>query len=63
MSKYTKKDFRLYEAYEKVRTSGKYNMVTDWALAAKEAGLTQDEYMHVIRHYSHIKSAHEAQGL
>lgn len=39
-------------AYEKVRKSGKYNMVTDWELASKEAGLTKEMYFEIIKRYN-----------
>lgn len=39
-------------AYEKVRQSGKYNMITDWELASEEAGLTKEMYFEIIKRYN-----------
>lgn len=44
-----------FEKYEKVRQSGKYNMITEATQAAKEAGLTMIEYATVVFNYSEIK--------
>ena len=38
--------------YEKVRQSGKYNMITESSKAAKKAGLSIQDYMNVIRNYT-----------
>lgn len=38
--------------YEKVRRSGKYNMITESSKAAKKAGLSLQDYMNVIRNYN-----------
>lgn len=45
----TKKE--IFERYEKVRKSGKYNMITNPIQAMEEAGLKQDEYLAVLQHY------------
>lgn len=44
-----------FKKYEKVRQSGKYNMITEATQAAKEAGLTMIEYATVVFNYSEIK--------
>ena len=54
MTKLTKEQ-QNWLKYEKVRCSGKYNMITEGRLAAKEAGLTLNEYSDIIRRYSFIK--------
>lgn len=41
-------------AYEKVRKSGKYNMVTNWELASKEARLTKEMYFEIIKRYNSL---------
>lgn len=41
--------------YEKVRLSGKYNMIMDCGKAAKEAGLTMKEYTDIVKRYSIVK--------
>lgn len=38
--------------YEKVRLSGKYNMITDANNARVKAGLTLEEYFEIIKNYS-----------
>ena len=42
-------------AYEKVRQSGKYNMVMEAAGAKQYAELTWDEYWEIIKDYSELK--------
>ena len=44
-----------FEAYVKVQRSGKYNMIMDWRVAAKEAGLDSMTYMIIISYYSDLK--------
>lgn len=41
-----------FVAYEKVRKSGKFNMMADSRAAAVSAGLTRTEYMNVIMNYN-----------
>lgn len=41
----------MFERYEKVRKSGKYNMITNAIQAMKAAGLKPDEYLTVLQHY------------
>lgn len=40
-----------FEAYERVRKSGKFNMITDLHGAAREASLLVDRYVQVMRYY------------
>lgn len=41
----------MFERYEKVRKTGKYNMITNAIQAMEEAELKQDEYLTVLQHY------------
>jgi hypothetical protein len=43
-----------FEAYNKVRETGKYNMVMDANDAAKEAGLSMDQYWEIIKKYDKL---------
>ena len=45
----------MFLRYEKVRLSGKYNMMTEWQLTRKKAHLTKDEYFEILTQYSHYK--------
>ena len=45
--------------YERIRRSGKYNMIMEARFAMIEAGLKAKKYSDVIRHYSEYKSAIE----
>lgn len=53
-------EYDMYCRYEKVRLGGKFNMITEAVDAMKEAGLTQDEYLTVIHHYSEFRDKYEA---
>ena len=53
-------NIEMFERYERVRKSGKYNMITEAVPAMQEAGLTQDEYLTVMNHYSDFKAEYEA---
>jgi len=54
---YTFKQLKsLYVAYESVRNSGDYNMLTEAGAARDEAGLTIEEYYYVINNYSDLQS-------
>lgn len=44
-------DKKLFDKYEKVRKSGKYNMITEADKAMKEAGLSPYDYYYVQRYY------------
>ena len=43
---------REFQAYERVRRAGRYNMRTNAALARRDAGLSQETYDAILRHYS-----------
>lgn len=43
-----------FEAYEKVRRSGKFNMIMEATDAADAAGLDRDRYMLVIKNYTSL---------
>ena len=47
-------------AYEEVRKSGEYNMITDAFLAAEAAGLSMEQYKSVIKNYSVLKKQFSA---
>lgn len=52
-----------FEAYEKVRLSGKFNMIMEWYDAASAADLTKAEYFDVIENYkwcvkTYMKESH-----
>jgi hypothetical protein len=40
-----------FEAYERVRRGGEFNMITEWPAAAKAASLSREEYLAVIKNY------------
>lgn len=46
-----KNDLEIIKRYEKVRKTGKYNMILEAPYAAEEAGLTIQEYNYVIKNY------------
>lgn len=52
VSKMTKKE--KFERYEKVRQSGKYNMIMESVRAAASAGLSLDDYFYVLENYSSL---------
>lgn len=45
----TKKEF---EAYERVRKGGRFNMITDLYDAARAARLSNERYVRVMRYYT-----------
>ena len=45
--------------YEKVRLSGKYNMITDSENARIKAKLTIEEYLEIIKQYSYYKQLYK----
>ena len=47
-----------FAAYEEVRAAGRYNMFSPQARSA--AGLSRDEYAFVMKNYSELKAAAEA---
>ena len=48
---------QLYVDYEKVRLSGEFNMFD--RRAAEAAGLTKEEHLFVISHYSELREQYE----
>jgi len=44
-------DKKMFEAYEKVRLSGKYNMIMEANAAMDEAGLRPCDYYYVMFNY------------
>lgn len=44
----------MFERYEKVRSEGKYNMITEANYAMCDAGLSREEYFYVIKHYMEL---------
>ena len=45
----------MFRAYEQVRRSGRYNMITEARQAADAAGLSMDDYKFVINNYTNLK--------
>lgn len=45
----------MFLRYEKVRLSGKYNMIMDSETARIEACLSKEEYLEIIKQYSVYK--------
>lgn len=52
MEKITKE---MFDAFERVRSEGKYNMVMNAQDAAEDAGLSMDDYWIVIKNYTELK--------
>ena len=48
-----------FKRYLKVQMSGVYNMITEAQEAADMAGLSEEEYWDVIKHYSEYKALAE----
>ena len=46
-----KSDKQIFERYEKVRLSGKYNMITEANYAMDEAGLSPCDYYYAMFNY------------
>lgn len=59
MSKELPKKVEQFLRYEMVRASGYFNMITEAVTAMRYAGLTQDEYLTVLNHYSDYKKISE----
>ena len=60
MSYFTEREIKAFRAYEQVRKSGLYNMMSSSARLA--ACLDKDEYMNVQTRYSELKEASEARA-
>ena len=50
-----------YKKYERVRRSGRFNMITEANYAAAVAGLTLEDYIFVIKNYSKLKEQYETE--
>ena len=48
-------DKQIFERYEKVRSSGKYNMITEANNAMDEAGLKACDYYYAMFNYELLK--------
>ena len=48
-------DKQIFERYEKVRSSGKYNMITEANSAMDEAGLKPCDYYYAMFNYELLK--------
>lgn len=49
-----------FEAYEKVRQSGDFNMIMEQRDAAATAGLTLDRYRAVMKQYAEARTKYSA---
>lgn len=48
-------DKKIFERYEKVRSSGKYNMITEANQAMDEANLRPSDYYYAMFNYELLK--------
>lgn len=55
MEKFTPKQIKNWKAFEKVRESGRFNMIDPRAASA--ARLSKDEHLFVIEHYEALEAA------
>ncbi len=53
MNKFTEQQLADYQAYEKVRESGKYNMFDP--RASRAAKLPEDRYVFVMKNYTELR--------
>ena len=60
---FTAEHHRWFERYEKVRDSGKFNMIMDSANACVAAHLTKDQYLFVIKNYSALKDSYSKRNI
>lgn len=49
------KEIENWLKYEKVRRSGKFNMIIEWKQAAKDAKLSDKDYASTTKRYSVLK--------
>lgn len=54
---YSKRDFKNWKAYEQVRRSGQFNMITDCVQASKASKLSMETYKKMVLHYGAIEQA------
>ncbi len=59
---YTDQQIKNYIAYERVRKSGRFNMIMQGGQAAQAAGLDREDYLFVMEHYEALMAAAERQG-
>jgi len=52
MEKITKE---MFDAFERVRSEGKYNMVMNAQDAAEDADLSMDDYWTIIKNYTELR--------
>jgi len=50
-----KKEEELFKAYEKIRKSGQFNMIIEWASVAVMMHCSRNEYCYVINNYTELK--------
>lgn len=62
MPQFTNAQLAHFRQYERVRTSGRFNMFTQARAASAEARLTMDEYFFVMSNFTALKSAALAGG-
>ena len=62
MTDFTPKQLAAWRRYERVRSGGKYNMITDGSRASRAAQLNRDEYMFCINNYSALRRLAESLG-
>lgn len=53
--KFTEEQLNNFKAYEKIRSSGRYNMFDRRAIIA--SGLSQNEYLFVMENYLELETA------
>lgn len=58
MSKFTEKQLQNWQAFERVREEGKFNMLD--LRAQRGTGLSSDEYFFVLENYSELREVVEA---
>jgi hypothetical protein len=44
----------MFDAFNKVRENGKYNMIMNAKEAAEDAGLSMDDYWIIIKNYTEL---------
>lgn len=61
--KFTSEQLAWYVQYEEVKQLGLYNMVLQANLAMQTAGLTKDQYIFVLQHYTELKQQYDLMQL
>lgn len=62
-NKFSSEKLAWYVQYEEIRQLGIYNMLAQASLAMKVAGLTETQYMFVLKHYSELKEQYKSMKL